>query len=116
MDVTRWVEHLGESVEVVGVLIIVAGVARALATQAMRAIRSSADADFASLRRSIGRSILLGLEVLVAGDIIRTVALEPTFESVGVLATIVVIRTFLSFSLEVELTGSWPWNGAATSR
>ncbi len=55
------------------------------------------------------RGILLGLELLVAGDIIRTVAIAPTFSSVGVLAVIVVIRTFLSFSLEVELTGHWPW-------
>ena len=57
----------------------------------------------------LGRSILLGLELLVAADIIRTVAVTPTFTSVGVLAVIVVIRTFLSFSLELEITGRWPW-------
>jgi hypothetical protein len=60
-------------------------------------------------RRSVGRSILLGIEVLVAGDIIRTVAVSPSFTSVGVLAGIVAIRTFLSFTLEVEITGQWPW-------
>ena len=60
-------------------------------------------------RQGVGRAILLGLEFLVAGDIIRTVAVDPTFTSVGVLAAIVVIRTFLSFSLEVELDGRWPW-------
>ena len=67
----------------------------------------------------MGRSILLGLELLVAADIIRTVAVTPTFESVGVLAIIVLIRTFLSFSLELEITGRWPWQkqpaGAAAS-
>ena len=55
--------------------------------------------------------ILLGLELLVAGDIIRTVAIDPTFTSVGVLAVIVAVRTFLSWSLEVELQGRWPWQG-----
>lgn len=60
-------------------------------------------------RQLLGRSILLGLELLVAADIIRTVAVTPTFESVGVLAIIVLIRTFLSFSLELEITGRWPW-------
>lgn len=64
---------------------------------------------YRSYRQSLGRSILLGLELLVAADIIRTVAVTPTFESVGVLAIIVLIRTFLSFSLELEITGRWPW-------
>ena len=60
-------------------------------------------------RHGIGRAILLGLELLVAADIIRTVAIDPTFESLGVLAVIVAIRTFLSFSLQLELEGRWPW-------
>jgi len=60
-------------------------------------------------RQQLGRSILLGLELLVAADIIRTVALTPTLTSVAVLAGIVLIRTFLSFSLELEITGRWPW-------
>jgi uncharacterized membrane protein len=60
-------------------------------------------------RADLGRGILLGLEFLVAGDIIGTVAVAPTFESLGVLAVIVLIRTFLSFSLEVEIEGRWPW-------
>jgi uncharacterized membrane protein len=55
---------------------------------------------------------LLGLEFLVAGDIIGTVAVEPTFKSLGVLGLIVIIRTFLSFSLEVEINGRWPWQNA----
>lgn len=64
---------------------------------------------YRSYRQLLGRSILLGLELLVAADIIRTVAVTPTFASVGVLAIIVLIRTFLSFSLELEITGRWPW-------
>jgi uncharacterized membrane protein len=62
-------------------------------------------------RFRIGRGILLGLEPLVAGDIIRSVAMASTFTSVEVLVLIVAIRTFLSFSLEVELSGRWPWQG-----
>ena len=60
-------------------------------------------------RQGLGRAILLGLEFLVAGDIIRTVGVSPTFTSVGVLAIIVLIRTFLSFELELEIDGRWPW-------
>ena len=60
-------------------------------------------------RQEIGRSILLGLEFLVAGDIIRTVVVAPTMENVKVLGVIVIIRTFLSISLQVELEGRWPW-------
>ena len=66
---------------------------------------------FRELRQRLGGGILLGLEFLIAADIIHTVAVEATIESVGVLAMIVLIRTFLSFALEVELTGRWPWQG-----
>lgn len=64
---------------------------------------------YPTLRKDLGRSILLGLEFLVAGDIISTIAIEPTLTSVSVLGLIVIIRTFLSFSLEVEIDGRWPW-------
>ncbi|MEX0707306.1 MAG: DUF1622 domain-containing protein [Woeseia sp.] len=71
--------------------------------------REGTETIFQRVRERLGRGLLLGLEFLVAGDIIHTVAVELTFETVGVLAIIVLIRTFLSFTLEVELTGSWPW-------
>ena len=64
---------------------------------------------FIQLRRELGKAILLGLEVLVAADIVATVSTEPTMDSVLILAAIVLIRTFLSFSLEVELDGRFPW-------
>jgi uncharacterized membrane protein len=67
------------------------------------------EAAYREYRQHLGRAILLGLEFLVAADIINTVAVDPTFRSVGVLAGIVAIRTFLSFSLEVEIEGHWPW-------
>jgi uncharacterized membrane protein len=61
------------------------------------------------LKQSLGRSLLLGLEILVAADVVRTVALEATLESVAVLGLLVLIRTFLSWALVVEIEGRWPW-------
>jgi uncharacterized membrane protein len=69
----------------------------------------SIDGSYRSYRRSLARAILLGLEFLVAGDIVRTVAIDPTFRSVGILAIIVAIRTFLSIELQLEIEGRWPW-------
>ena len=66
--------------------------------------------SYKDLRRNLGRSILLGVEVLIIADIVRTIIVDPTFESVVVLAAIVLIRIVLSFSLEVEMDGMWPWN------
>ena len=71
---------------------------------------------YRAVRTVFGRSILLALEFLVAADIIRTVAVEPSLENVGVLGLIVLIRTLLSFSLEVEIDGTWPWRRAAAGR
>jgi uncharacterized membrane protein len=68
---------------------------------------------YLDFRKNLGRSILLGLEFLVAGDIISTITITPTLESVSVLGVIVIIRTFLSLSLEVEINGQWPWQSKA---
>jgi uncharacterized membrane protein len=104
------IDTVGQLVDVAGVLVIGVGVAVATVSFAYRYGRRRNIGDaYRPYRQSIGRAILLGLELLVGGDIIRTVAASPTFDSVGVLALIVVIRTFLSFSLQVELEGRWPW-------
>lgn len=102
--------------EVAGIGVIVAGSLIAVVLFAMGMVRlqtygqrEKADDPVAIFRRALGRSILVGLELLVAADIIRTVAVDPTIDSVLVLAVIVLIRTFLSFSLEVEIDGRWPW-------
>lgn len=93
------------AIEVAGVLVIVLGVVM----PSVVFVRSR-DADrLRDYRSAVGRGILLGLEFLVAADIINTVAIDPTLESLAVLAGIVAIRTFLSFSLEVEIEGRWPW-------
>jgi uncharacterized membrane protein len=115
MEIRGAMEAVGLAVDAAGVGVIV--VAIVLAGVAFARSASSGepfDTSYRGLRQSIGRGILLGLELLVAGDIIRTVAVAPNFTGVGVLALIVAIRTFLSFSLEVELTGRWPW-GQRTS-
>jgi uncharacterized membrane protein len=99
-------EQVGQAMDIAGVAVIVTGII--LATLTFLQDFRSPEA-YRRFRQSIGRAILLGLEILVAADIIRTVAVEPSFRSVGILAVIVVIRTFLSWSLELELEGRWPW-------
>lgn len=107
-NVVRVVEGVGAAVMVIG------GVAALVA--AVPAVLDPARRPFAyvSLRRSLGRVILLGLEILIVGDIIRTIVVEPTVESVLVLGVIVVIRIVLSFALEVEIDGRWPWTQPQT--
>ena len=114
MDFQLVVEMVGKTVDAVGVAVIVLGAIFATGNAARRVRRG--EPSYQPYRRQIGRSILLGLEFLVAADIIRTVAVAPTFTSVGVLAVIVLIRTFLSFSLELEITGRWPWQNPDSSR
>ena len=101
------------AVEAVGIGVIIVGLVAALAIYGSRlVVGSDREAAFHALRSNLGRAILLGLELLVAADIINTVAVEPTVQSVLVLAGIVIIRTFLSFSLEIEIEGKLPWKRA----
>ena len=115
MDFQHIIETVGRFMDFAGVAIMVIGalvsIPMALRGFQPRQLPSCSEplSVYRSYRQLLGRSILLGLELLVAADIIRTVAVTPTFESVGVLAIIVLIRTFLSFSLELEITGRWPW-------
>ncbi|WP_028278484.1 DUF1622 domain-containing protein [Arthrobacter sp. H5] len=109
MDLQKVVEVIGTGIEVAGVIVIVAGMLVATLLAAAALMKRKERDIYDTYRRRLGRSILLGLEFLVAGDIIRTVAVTPTFYSVGILALIILIRTFLSFSLELEITGKWPW-------
>jgi uncharacterized membrane protein len=114
MELETLMEGVGKAVDAAGVLAIVVGAVAAtlLAGGALLRHRTGAGTVYDTYRQRLGRSILLGLELLVAADIIRTVAVTSTFESVGVLALIVLIRTFLSWSLELEMTGRWPWQPA----
>lgn len=96
-------EAAGITVILIGSVVAIFGALRSVLA------KHGSDHIVAQFRRTLGRSILLGLEFLVAGDIINTVAFEPTLKGVAVLASIVAIRTFLSFSLELEIEGRWPW-------
>jgi uncharacterized membrane protein len=111
MEFGTAITRVGEIIDILGVVAIVVGVLYALGDAAVRRIRRTGPV-YARFRRVLGRGILIGLELLVAADIIRTVAVTPTLESVSVLALIVLIRTFLSWSLEVEISGRWPWQKA----
>ena len=104
-------------VEAVGAGIMVLGALGALLVFAGRALRAgAAHESYDELRQNLGRGILVGLEVLIVADIVRTIIVEPTIESVGVLGVIVVIRIALSFSLEVEIDGFWPWRRRQLTR
>lgn len=110
-DFKMFAHWIGRAIEVAGICVIVAGGIVATAIF-LKQLRSGFDEAYRCYRKHLGRSILLGLEFLVAADIIGTVAVEPTFGNVGVLAAIVLIRTFLSFALELEIEGHLPWQKA----
>jgi uncharacterized membrane protein len=111
--VTEALEQVASAIEVAGVGVIVVGglIATAVLVRDGLAARRWTRA-LQGYRANLGMAILLGLELLIAADIIDTIALPLTVESVGLLAGIVLIRTFLSWSLEVEIEGRWPWQGA----
>ena len=102
------IDKIGMTIDAAGVVVIVAGAVMAFVITAVRLSRRERNV-YGRFRQQLGQAILLGLELLVAADIVRTVAASPTLTSVAILAAIVLIRTFLSFSLEVETTGRWPW-------
>lgn len=109
MGLTEFIEIVGKSIDAVGVSVIAIG---ALIAAVNAAVNLSRRVDaYRPFRRQLGASILLGLEFLVAADIIRTVAVTPEPKTVAVLGGIVLIRTFLSYSLQLEVTGYWPWQG-----
>ncbi|WP_442498919.1 DUF1622 domain-containing protein [Methylobacter sp. sgz302048] len=111
---SEFVKRIGEwctaIIETTGVVLIAVLALYTLVFAAFR-LYNHADAEevFRDTRQRLGRGILLGLELFIAADVIHSAVVEVNFETVGVLAIIIVIRTFLSFSLEVELNGRWPW-------
>jgi len=107
---------IARAAEAAGVLVIVLGAAVATGSFLLSAARGDLDGSYHRFRSTLARGILLGLEFLVAADIIGTVAIEPTLSNLYVLGLIVLIRTFLSFSLEIEIEGRLPWRSSAASR
>ena len=114
MDFEDWMEHVVQGFEVVGVAILAIGSVVALVNASLPLVRGGRFA-YEPARQNVGRAVLLGLEVLIIADIVETITIDPTAESALVLATIVLVRTFLSFSLEIELEGVVPWRRAATT-
>jgi uncharacterized membrane protein len=116
MHFVEVMEQLARGFEVVGALVLIFGLiwSAVLGVRVWRRSGSGNDA-YKALRRAIGGVLLLGLEILVAADLLHTVAIEPTLENVAVLGLIVIIRTVLSFSLEIEIEGMAPWRRAAMS-
>lgn len=104
-------EWCAAAIEMIGLAVIVLSALYALVIWGRRA-RESAGSSIEGARQGLGRGILLGLEFFVAADIIHTVAVDLSLETVAVLAIVVLIRTFLSFTLHVELNGRWPWQGS----
>lgn len=109
MDIKQTIELVGVGFEGVGVMVLVIGTLIAFTVYISSLFRlGKTSTAYQALRRDLGKAILTGLELLVAADIVRSVVLDATFASVGVLGLIVLVRTFLSWSLEVEINGTWP--------
>lgn len=107
-ELKHYIEYCARGVEILGIITIIAGTLMAL-IKFIFAIQGVGERSYKLLRQELGKAILLGLEILVAGDIIATVVTEPTMERVIILAIIVIIRTFLSLSIQVEIEGRFPW-------
>jgi uncharacterized membrane protein len=109
------IEWAALGIEILGATVIVAGVLRVAVTRGTvrYLFRLDRPGAYESYQHQMGMSLLLGLEFLVAGDVVRTVALEPTLDNVAILGLLVLIRTFLGWSLAVEIEGRWPWQARA---
>jgi uncharacterized membrane protein len=109
---SQWIHLVGVGIEIFGVSLIVAGI---IWSSRYIIFGPASTSRYDSYKISIGRSLLLGLEVLVAADIVKTIAIELTFASLGLLAGLVLVRTFLSWTLVLEIEGRWPWQRDSTS-
>lgn len=108
--ILEWIELAALAIELIAVAIIAGAIIYAISLYLFQSIlRPDKGGQYQQLKVRLGKALLLGLEILVAADIIRTVALEATLESVIVLGLLVLIRTFLSWALVVEIEGRWPW-------
>jgi len=113
----QWIEYAALAIELFAVAFIIVRLVNAGGRYVFRSLRQQDDErPYGEFKVSIGKTLLLGLEMLVAADIVRTVALEPTLENLQILGLLVVIRTFLSWSLVVEIEGRWPWRARSGER
>jgi uncharacterized membrane protein len=112
MNFNQVADVVGTGFQVVGIAVLIIGALLAFIVYLKALHRGDTPTAYSDLRRDLGKAILVGLELLVAADIISSVAINPTFATLGVLGLIVLIRTFLSWSLEVEVNGRWPWQSS----
>ncbi|WP_300437246.1 DUF1622 domain-containing protein [Christiangramia sp.] len=112
-NIKLYIEYIARLIEVGGVLIILVGTILALG-KFLLSVQKGKQRSYKLLRQELGKGILLGLEILVAADIIATVVTEPTMDKVLTLGVIVLIRTFLSLSIELEIEGKFPWQRQAS--
>ena len=110
------IEYVGYAVEAFGVFVIVVGAITAVAKYGYRQILARGGRAYEEFRRVMGRSMMIGLEFLVAGDIIRTVVASHTLEDIAILGLVVIIRTILVFTIHLELEGHWPWQQAPANK
>ena len=115
MTFHEWMDTVVMAFEITGVAVLALGSAIALVGGVLRVVRGERDAAYAAVRRNVGRSILLGLEILIIADIVKTITIDSTIESAVILGIIVLVRTFLSFSIEIELEGVPPWRRRAST-
>ena len=116
MTFQQVMEAVVAAFEVAGILLLAVGSVRALVVALVSWSHGQRDGVYLRARQQVGQAILLGLEVLIIADIVQTVTVDPTFESAATLGLIVLVRTFLSFSLEIELEGVAPWRRRAAQR
>ena len=116
MKFTEIISIAGYAIETIGVLVVIAGSCVSSAVFLSTFRQKPDGAAYKTYRRQLGRSIILGLEFLIAGDIIRTVIVADTFENVAVLGLIILIRTFLGMALHLEVEGRWPWENEKSEK
>lgn len=114
--ILEYLEKAGVVISLFAVVVVVAGFVRAAWRYARRFVDATQQADFDVFKVELGGSLLLGLEILVLADVIETITVTPTFESLAYLGAIVVVRTAVSWTLTLETEGRWPWQAATEDR
>jgi uncharacterized membrane protein len=112
---TEFFEHAVNIVEFAAVVLLLVGLAISVGRYLIAVAQKKGKAAYLDFRQNLGRTLLLTLEFLIAADILETVVIKRSLESLGILAGLVVVRTFLSFALDVELEGRWPWQAKLDS-
>ena len=116
LEILEILEHAGGVINLFAVGVIVVGFARSLGHYALKYKELGPEADFTQFKIELGRALALGLEILIVADVIETITVSPTFQSLGVLAFLVVARTAISWTVALEIEGHWPWQAPAEAQ